>query len=86
MTDGVNEPVTSPFTRAARTINGPEIMAWGIEGQSDMSGRRGRRFECGEKMDLTELERRIIAIQDIEAIKQLKAEYSDACDDNHFRL
>ncbi len=32
-------------------------------------------------MELKDLERRIQILEDIEAIKQLKAEYSDACDD-----
>ena len=31
-------------------------------------------------MDLTDLERRIRALEDIEAIKQLKYRYADACD------
>jgi len=32
-------------------------------------------------MDINELAKRIQALEDIEAIKQLKAEYADACDD-----
>jgi hypothetical protein len=32
-------------------------------------------------MDINELAKRIQVLEDIEAIKQLKAEYSDACDD-----
>jgi len=34
-------------------------------------------------MDTGELERELIALRDIEAIKQLKAEYCDICDDGH---
>ena len=34
-------------------------------------------------MDHHELERRLTELQDIEAIKQLKAEYCDICDDAH---
>lgn len=34
-------------------------------------------------MDLVELEKRITRIEDIEAIKYLKAEYCDICDDLH---
>ena len=34
-------------------------------------------------MDLAELERRITRIEDIEAIKQLKARYCEICDDDH---
>ena len=34
-------------------------------------------------MDMIELETRITRIEDIEAIKQLKARYCEACDDNH---
>ena len=32
-------------------------------------------------MDINELAKRVQALEDIEAIKQLKAEYADACDD-----
>lgn len=34
-------------------------------------------------MDMKELERRITRIEDIEAIKQLKARYCEICDDDH---
>ncbi len=34
-------------------------------------------------MDHGELERQLAVLQDIEAIKQLKAEYCDICDDDH---
>ena len=34
-------------------------------------------------MELAELEKRITRIEDIEAIKQLKARYCDICDDDH---
>lgn len=34
-------------------------------------------------MDTAELENEIIGLRDIEAIKQLKAEYCDICDDDH---
>ena len=34
-------------------------------------------------MDLAELERRITRVEDIEAIKQLKARYCSICDDDH---
>lgn len=34
-------------------------------------------------MDLAELERRITRIEDVEAIKQLKARYCGICDDGH---
>jgi hypothetical protein len=34
-------------------------------------------------MDISELEKRITRIEDIEAIKQLKARYCDICDDMH---
>ncbi|MBV1930628.1 MAG: nuclear transport factor 2 family protein [Porticoccaceae bacterium] len=34
-------------------------------------------------MDLIELEKRITTLEDIEAIKQLKARYCDICDDMH---
>lgn len=34
-------------------------------------------------MDPKELERRIVELQDIESIRQLKAEYCDICDDAH---
>ena len=34
-------------------------------------------------MDLAELERRITRIEDVEAIKQLKARYCEICDDDH---
>jgi hypothetical protein len=34
-------------------------------------------------MDITTLEKQITELQDIEAIKQLKAEYCDICDDAH---
>src|SRR5258708_32027188 len=34
-------------------------------------------------MDQAELQRRLIVIEDIEAIKRLKAEYCDICDSNH---
>ena len=34
-------------------------------------------------MDLTELEQRITRLEDIEAIKQLKARYCEICDDMH---
>jgi len=34
-------------------------------------------------MDMAELEKRITRIEDIEAIKELKARYCDICDDDH---
>lgn len=34
-------------------------------------------------MDMTELEQRLTRMEDMEAIKQLKAEYCDICDDDH---
>lgn len=34
-------------------------------------------------MDVGELEQRIIRLEDLEAIKQLKARYCEICDDNH---
>lgn len=34
-------------------------------------------------MDSEELEAQLVVLQDIEAIKQLKAEYCDICDDDH---
>ena len=34
-------------------------------------------------MDLEKLEQRITRIEDLEAIKQLKARYCEICDDNH---
>jgi SnoaL-like domain len=34
-------------------------------------------------MDLAEIERRLIRLEDIEAIKQLKARYCEICDDDH---
>ena len=34
-------------------------------------------------MDNAELEKRLTVLQDIEAIKRLKAEYCDICDDAH---
>jgi hypothetical protein len=34
-------------------------------------------------MDLAEMERRLIRLEDIEAIKQLKARYCEICDDDH---
>ena len=34
-------------------------------------------------MDMTALEQRLTRMEDIEAIKQLKAEYCDICDDDH---
>jgi len=34
-------------------------------------------------MDMAEFERRLTRIEDIEAIKQLKARYCDICDDDH---
>ncbi len=34
-------------------------------------------------MDMAELEKRIIRLEDIEAIKQLKARYCEICDDTH---
>ncbi len=34
-------------------------------------------------MDMAELEQRLTRMEDIEAIKQLKAEYCDICDDDH---
>ncbi|HXG18511.1 MAG TPA: nuclear transport factor 2 family protein, partial [Methylomirabilota bacterium] len=34
-------------------------------------------------MDATELAQQLTILQDIEAIKQLKAEYCDICDDDH---
>ncbi len=34
-------------------------------------------------MDITELEKRVTRIEDIEAIKQLKARYCEICDDAH---
>jgi hypothetical protein len=34
-------------------------------------------------MDINELAKRVQALEDIEAIKQLKAEYADACDDKY---
>ena len=34
-------------------------------------------------METSELERQLVVLQDIEAIKQLKAEYCDICDDDH---
>lgn len=34
-------------------------------------------------MDLEELEKRITRIEDLEAIKQLKARYCEICDENH---
>jgi len=34
-------------------------------------------------MDITELEKRITRLEDIEAIKQLKARYCEICDDTH---
>ena len=34
-------------------------------------------------MDINELAKRIQVLEDIEAIKQLKAEYADACDDKY---
>jgi len=35
------------------------------------------------KMDMSELERRLTRLEDIEAIKQLKVRYSHICDDMH---
>ena len=37
-------------------------------------------------MDISELEKRITRIEDIEAIKQLKARYCDICDKNVYKL
>jgi hypothetical protein len=37
----------------------------------------------GLSMDITELEKQITVLQDIEAVKRLKAEYCDICDDEH---
>jgi len=34
-------------------------------------------------MSIAELEKRIARIEDIEAIKQLKARYCEICDDDH---
>jgi len=34
-------------------------------------------------MDMVEFERRLTRIEDLEAIKQLKARYCDICDDDH---
>ena len=34
-------------------------------------------------MDMAELERRLTRMEDIEAIKQLKARYCEICDDDH---
>jgi len=34
-------------------------------------------------MDLAEIERRLTRLEDIEAIKQLKARYCEICDDDH---
>lgn len=34
-------------------------------------------------MDLAKLEKRITRLEDLEAIKQLKARYCEICDDNH---
>jgi hypothetical protein len=34
-------------------------------------------------MDMAQLEQRLTRMEDIEAIKQLKAEYCDICDDDH---
>ena len=34
-------------------------------------------------MDLAELEHRLTRVEDIEAIKQLKARYGEICDDDH---
>lgn len=34
-------------------------------------------------MDMAELEKRLIQMEDLEAIKQLKATYCDICDDDH---
>src|ERR1700693_1853666 len=34
-------------------------------------------------MDIAELERRVTVLEDIEAIKQLKARYCAVCDDDH---
>jgi len=34
-------------------------------------------------MDTAELAKQLTVLQDIEAIKQLKAEYCDICDDDH---
>jgi len=34
-------------------------------------------------MDIAEIARQLGVIQDIEAIKRLKAEYCDICDDRH---
>ena len=34
-------------------------------------------------MDMAELEKRMTRIEDIEAVKQLKATYCDICDDDH---
>ena len=34
-------------------------------------------------MDLSDIERRLIRVEDIEAIKQLKARYCEICDDDH---
>ena len=34
-------------------------------------------------MDMAELEKRLTRMEDIEAIKQLKARYCDICDDDH---
>jgi hypothetical protein len=36
-----------------------------------------------EQMDLAEMERRLTRLEDIEAIKQLKARYCEICDDDH---
>jgi hypothetical protein len=34
-------------------------------------------------MDMTEMERRLTRMEDLEAIKQLKARYCEICDDDH---
>src|SRR5208337_4895135 len=36
-----------------------------------------------QNMDLAEIERRLTRLEDIEAIKQLKARYCEICDDDH---
>jgi hypothetical protein len=43
-----------------------------------MSSQKG-----GNLMDMSDFERRLTRIEDIESIKQLKARYCDICDDDH---
>jgi SnoaL-like domain len=57
---------------------------WVSEDRPQLFAEPGKKIKHSEKkMDLAGIERRLTRLEDIEAIKQLKARYCEICDDDH---